>query len=86
MAKFKLVLLIVLAIVLVDFAMENAQPVPAIQLFKFQLAVVPTFLVVYISLTLGLLIGWLACGLRARRKRQEAQAAEAASTQQRQEP
>jgi uncharacterized integral membrane protein len=86
MAKFKLVLLIVLAIVLVDFAVENAEPAPAIKLFKFQLAVIPTFLLAYLSLGLGLAIGWLAHGLRIRRKRQEAQAVEAASPQQRQEP
>lgn len=85
MAKVKLVVLIILAVVLIDFAVENGQPVPEIKLFKFQLAVIPTYLLVYISLALGLLIGWLAHGLRIRRKRREARLAEAASSQQRQE-
>jgi uncharacterized integral membrane protein len=80
MAKLKLILLIILVIVLVDFAVENAQPVPPIKLFKFQLAVIPTYLLTYISLALGLVIGWLAYGVRVRRKRLEA------STQERQEP
>jgi uncharacterized integral membrane protein len=85
MAKLKLVILIILAIVLVDFAVENAQPVPELKLFKFQLAVIPTYLLAYISLGLGLVIGWAAHGLRIRRKRREVQAVQAASAQQRQE-
>ena len=44
MSKFKVVLLIVLAVVLADFAFENAQPAPAIKLFKFQLAELPAYL------------------------------------------
>jgi uncharacterized integral membrane protein len=86
MAKLKLAILIILAIVLVDFALENGQPVPELKLFKFQLAVIPTYLLAYISLTLGLLIGWSAHGLRIRRKRREAQVAQNPSAQQRQEP
>ncbi len=84
MAKLKLVILIILAIVLIDFAVENAQPAPVIKLFKFQLAVIPTYLLAYISLALGLVIGWTAHGLRVRRKRREAQM-QAALAQQRQE-
>jgi uncharacterized integral membrane protein len=86
MAKVKLAILIILAIVLVDFAVENGQPVPELKLFKFQLVVIPTYLLAYISLALGLVIGWTAYGLRIRRKRREAQMMEAASAQQRQEP
>ena len=86
MAKLKLAILIILAIVLVDFAVENGQPVPELKLFKFQLAVIPTYLLTYISLVFGLVIGWTAHGLRIRRKRREIQAAPAASAQQRQEP
>jgi len=86
MAKLKLAILIILAIVLVDFALENSLPAPMLKLFKYQLVAVPTYLLAYISLALGLLIGWVAHGLRIRRKRREAQAAQAASTQQRQEP
>ena len=85
MSKLKVVLLIILAVVLVDFAFENAQPAPAIKLFKFQLGELPSFLLTYLSLAVGVVIGWVAHGLRLRRKRREAQAAQAASAQQQQE-
>ena len=85
MSKLKTGLLIVLAVVLADFAFENAQPAPAIKLFKFQLGELPSFLLIYLSLAVGVLIGWVAHGLRLRRKRREAQAAQAASAQQQQE-
>jgi uncharacterized integral membrane protein len=86
MSKLKVVLLIILAVVLVDFAVENVQPPLAIKLFKFQLADLPTYLLVYLSLMVGAVIGWVAHGLRIRRKRREAQAAQTASAQQQQEP
>lgn len=85
MSKFKVVLLIVLAVVLADFAFENAQPAPAIKLFKFQLGELPSFLLIYLSLAVGMVIGWVAHGLRLRRKRREAQAAVAVSAQQQEE-
>jgi|SRR5665647_3249901 len=85
MSKLKVVLLIILAVVLADFAFENAQPAPAIKLFKFQLGELPSFLVTYLSLVVGAAIGWVAHGLRIRRKRRGAQAAQAASAQQHQE-
>lgn len=86
MSKLKGVLLIILAVVLVDFAVENGQPAPAIKLFKFQLAELPTYLLVYLSLVVGAVIGWVAHGLRIRRVRREAQVAQAISAQQQQEP
>ena len=87
MSKIKLVLLIILAVVLVDFAVENAQPALVIKLFKFQLGELPQFLVIYLSLVVGVVIGWVAHGLSRRRKRRrEAQAAQTASAQQQQEP
>jgi uncharacterized integral membrane protein len=85
MAKLKVLLLIILAVVLVVFALENSQPSPVIKLFKFQLGELPTFLLAYLSLAVGLVLGWVAHAVRIRRKRQEAQAAQAASTQQQQE-
>lgn len=85
MSKFKVVLLIILAVVLVDFAFENAQPAPAIKLFKFQLGELPSFLLIYLSLAVGMVIGWVSHGLRLRRKRREAQAVQAASAQQQEE-
>ena len=86
MSKLKVVLLIILVVVLVDFAVENAQPALVIKLFKFQLGELPQFLVVYLSLAVGVVIGWVAHGLGIRRKRREAQAAQTASAQQQQEP
>ena len=85
MSKLKVVLLIILAVVLADFAFENAQPAPAIKLFKFQLGELPQFLVVYLSLAVGVAIGWVAHGLKIRRKRRAAQAAQTASAPQQQE-
>jgi len=85
MSKLKLVLLVILAAVLVDFAFENAQPALVIKLFKFQLGELPQFLVVYLSLAVGAVIGWVAHGLRIRRKRREVQAAPTASAQQQQQ-
>ena len=84
MSKLKAVLVVILAVVMVDFAVENAQTAPAIKLFKFQLGELPSFLLIYLSLALGMLIGWVAHGLRLRRKRREAQAGQDASTQQQQ--
>jgi uncharacterized integral membrane protein len=85
MSNLKVVFLIILAVVLVVFAIENSQPSPVIKFLKFQLGELPTFLLAYISLAVGLVVGWFAHGLRIRRKRQEAQAVQAASTQQQQE-
>ena len=85
MAKLKLAILIILAIVLVDFAVENGMPAPVLKLFKFQLVVIPTYLLAYISLALGLVIGWTAHSVRVRRMRR-VQAIQTASAQQRQEP
>jgi len=84
MSKLNVVLLIVLVIVLVDFAVENGQPAPAIKFFKFQLGQLPSFLLTYLSLVVGMVIGWVAHGLQIRRKRREAQAAQAALAQQQQ--
>jgi uncharacterized integral membrane protein len=85
MAKFKLVMLLILLIVLVDFALENGQPVPDLKLFKQELGTTSTFILAYISLAVGLLVGWSAFGLRVRKKRRH-QAAQAALAQQSQEP
>jgi uncharacterized integral membrane protein len=82
MAKSKWAILIILGIVLVDFALENSLPPPMLKLFRYQLAEIPTYLLAYSSLAVGLVIGWTAHGLRIRRKRREIQAAQAASAQQ----
>ena len=83
MSKLKVVWLIILAVILLDFALENSQASPMIKFFKFPLTELPTFLLVYLSLAVGLVLGWFAHAMRLRRKKREAQ--EAASAQQQQE-
>ena len=83
MSKLKLAILAILAVVLVDFALENGQAVPVLTLFKHPLVTVPTYLLAYISLALGLVIGWSAYALRARRKRRDLAAQAAAALRQR---
>jgi predicted negative regulator of RcsB-dependent stress response len=85
MTKFKLVMLLILIAVLVDFALENGQAVPELKLFKQHLGTTSTFILAYISLAVGLIVGWSAFGLRVRKKRR-GQAVQAASAQQSQEP
>lgn len=85
MAKLKAVILVILAMVLVDFAVENAQPVPVIKLFKFPLGEAPTFLLTYISLAVGLVAGWLAHVVSVRRKKRQAEAQAALAQQQQQQ-
>jgi uncharacterized integral membrane protein len=70
--KLKLVLLIILVAILVDFAAENPLPRLELKLFKFSLGQVPTFLLAYISLALGLMMGWVGHVLRVRKKRRQA--------------
>ena len=72
MNKLKLVLLIILVAILVDFAAENPLPRLELKLFKFSLGQVPTFLLAYISLALGLAMGWVGHVLRVRKKRRQA--------------
>jgi len=86
MSKVQAVLLVLLAAVLVDFAVENTLPPPDIKLFKFVLGQVPTFLLAYLCLALGLVVGWTAHMLRVRKKRRKAAAAVLASAQEEQKP
>jgi uncharacterized integral membrane protein len=86
MSKLKVVWLIILAVILLDFALENAQPSPMIKFFKFPLTELPIYLLVYLSLAVGVVLGWFAHAVRLRRKKREAQETqETASAQQHQE-
>jgi uncharacterized integral membrane protein len=85
MRKLKMVMLIIVAVVLAIFAYENRQPAEEIKLFRFQLGEIPQFLVVYLSLVVGAAIGWVGHGLRIRRKRREAHAAQTVSAHQQEE-
>jgi len=74
MSKLKLILLLVVAAVLVDFAVENPLPRLELKLFKLTLGQLPTFLLAYISLALGLVVGWVGHALRIRKKKKQAAA------------
>ncbi|MCX5889887.1 MAG: hypothetical protein NTY36_10590 [Deltaproteobacteria bacterium] len=83
MNKFKMILLIIVVVVLVDFAWENiALPPPKLKLFTFTLGQIPTFLLAYIGLALGWVVGWVGHALRVRKKRRQAEAAQALSQEQ----
>jgi lysylphosphatidylglycerol synthetase-like protein (DUF2156 family) len=76
--KFKMILLIIVVVVLVDFAWENiALPPAKLKLFTFTLGQIPTFLLAYIGLALGLVVGWVGHALRVRKKRRQAAAVSA---------
>ena len=58
MNKFKMILLLIVLVVLADFAWENkALPPQELKLFTFTLGQIPTFLLAYIGLALGLMRG-----------------------------
>ena len=71
MNKVKLVLLIILLVVLADFAYENPLPRLELKLFRFSLGHLPTFLLAYVGLALGLVVGWFGHVLRIRKKRRQ---------------
>ncbi len=86
MNKFKMILLLIVLVVLGDFAWENlALPPAKLKLFTFTLGQVPTFLLAYIGLALGWVLGWFAHMLRVRKKRRQAAAAALAQEQQAQQ-
>ena len=82
MNKVKLVLLIILLVVLADFAYENPLPRLELKLFRFSLGQLPTFLLAYAGLALGLVVGWVGHALRVRKKRRQADAAQALTQEQ----
>lgn len=81
MSKLRILVLLILVAVLVDFTLENNLPTPVIKLFKFDLGTLPTFLLAYGCLALGLLAGWLGHMLRLRKKKRTAAAAALAQEQ-----
>ncbi len=74
MNKFKMILLLIVLVVLVDFALENPAPTQELKLFKFALGQAPTFLLAYGGVVVGLLVGWLGHALRIRKKKRQAAA------------
>ena len=74
MNKFKMILLLIVLVVLVDFALENPAPTQELKLFRFALGQAPTYLLAYGGVVVGLLVGWLGHALRTRKKRRQAAA------------
>ena len=76
MNKSKMILLLIVLVVLADFAWESkALPPQELKLFTFTLGQIPAFLLAYICLTVGLIVGWLGHALRIRKKKRQAAAA-----------
>ena len=82
MTKLKGLLILLLGVLLVDFAVENALPSPNLKLFKSDLGKLPTFLIVYGSCAIGLMGGWLGHALKAKRQKRAAVLAEKAESSQ----
>lgn len=76
MTKLKGFIFLLLGALLLDFAVENALPSPTLKLIKFDLGKLPIFALVYGSLGIGLLGGWLGHVLKAKRQKRAALAAE----------
>ncbi len=74
MNKFKMILLLIVLVVLGDFAWENPAPTSELKLFRYVLGQVPTYLLAYGGVVVGLLVGWLGHALRIRKKRRLAAA------------
>lgn len=72
MSKLKGLFFLLLGALLVDFALENAGTGPHLKLIRFELGRLPIFLLVYGSLLIGFLGGWLAHALKARKQKQSA--------------
>ena len=75
MKKFKMILLLIGLVVLADFAWENRTiSPPELKLFTFSLGQVPTFLLAYIALAVGWLVGWVGHAVRTAKKKRQAAA------------
>jgi len=72
MTKLKGFIFLLLGALLLDFAVENALPSPVLKLIKFDLGKLPIFVIVYGSLGIGFLGGWLGHVLRAKRQKRAA--------------
>lgn len=74
MNKVKALFLLLLGVLLMDFAVENALPGNPLKLFGFELGRPPIFLLIYACLGLGFLGGWLAHALKVKKRKRAAAA------------
>jgi uncharacterized integral membrane protein len=70
--RIKTLLFVILIAMIVDFALENRVLTQDLKLFRFTLGQVPTFLLAYASVVLGLVLGWLGHVFRVRNQRRRA--------------
>ena len=76
MKKFKMILLLIGLVVLADFAWENRTiSPPELKFFTYSLGQVPIFLLAYVALAVGWLVGWVGHAFRIRKKKRQAAAA-----------
>jgi uncharacterized integral membrane protein len=76
MSRFKLLLFLAVCVLLVIFAMENWKyPNPPITFLGLAFLPLPHPLIIYTCLAMGFVAGYLACALKIKRERREAQAA-----------
>ncbi|MGO9621231.1 MAG: hypothetical protein ACLPT6_07490 [Desulfobaccales bacterium] len=81
MSRIKTVLFVILIAMLVDFALENRGLTQDLKLFRFTLGQVPTFLLAYASVAVGLVLGWVGHVFRVRKNRRWAAQAAAKEEQ-----
>jgi uncharacterized integral membrane protein len=71
--RLKGVIIFLLGVLLALFAWQNWQPPqPPVRLFGYEVLPLPQVLIIYLCLLAGFIAGWLAHGLRLRRKRRAA--------------
>ena len=86
MGKLKVLFWLLVAVILVIFAFENALPGPQLKLLRHELGNPPVFTVIYGAFILGFLAGWLTHFLGMKKKKRAAEAAAASAREQAQAP
>ncbi|MFZ0051090.1 MAG: hypothetical protein WAK96_04900 [Desulfobaccales bacterium] len=81
MSRWKTVLFVILIAILLDFALENRGLTQDLKLFRFTLGQAPIFLLAYVSVAVGLVLGWVGHVFRVRNKRRRAARASAQEEQ-----
>ena len=77
MSRRKGVILALVAVLLLLFAQQNwSYPHPPVKLFGYEILPLPQGLIIYACLLLGFIVGWLAHGVRQRRKKRAAASVE----------
>lgn len=86
MNKLKVLFWLLVGVILVSFALENALPGPPLKLLRNELGNPPAFALIYGAFILGFLAGWLSHFLRMKKKKRAADAAAASAREQAESP